>query len=320
MTTPTTDFDAAASLEDLPCNLCGIKNEDFLFTKAGVLTHYPFRVVRCRTCGLIYLNPRLRAEAVARLYDQTYYAGKGFDSHVNYLEDYERVCDQEKIFRPDLEAHLISDHVSPPARLLDYGCGLGDLLRKTRDLGFQVEGFDVSEFAKTFAANHGFQIYDAAAQIPSDTYDVITAVEVLEHCASPMDTLRTIYNALKPGGLFYYTTENFDGYYEALRKGNRDSRVEAYIVPEGHIHFFSTAVMEAYFKKIGFSQIVPNEPRLYIKPSRLFKALSRCRLIDPSKDRPGTLLEKALYGGGEALLQVLGRRHFKKRFLPLARK
>ena len=59
---------------------------------------------------------------------------------------------------------------------------------------------------------------------------------------------------------------------------------DGYIVPEGHISFFSTPVMEAYFKKVGFSRVVPFEPEAYLKQSRLFQKLAQLHLADPAQD------------------------------------
>lgn len=88
-------------LETFPCDNCGQTNEAFLFTKTGALTGYPFRVVRCCSCGLIYLNPRLNEQGIAELYDGEYYNGRGFDPFVNYVEELHKEQDLEKLFRPE---------------------------------------------------------------------------------------------------------------------------------------------------------------------------------------------------------------------------
>jgi SAM-dependent methyltransferase len=194
-------------------------------------------------------------------------------------------------------------------------------MREAAKLGFSAEGYEVSSFANDFAETHGLRIYRDAARIPRGVYDVVSAVEVLEHCASPLEALQTIYDALKPGGLFFYSTENFDGFYDGWKKGVIDRQADAYIVPEGHINFFSTPVMRAYFRKIGFSQLVPHEsPMAYVKSSRLFRILSRCRLIDPSKEMPETSWEKVFYTGTRKILYRMGRKGGPKALLPLARK
>jgi SAM-dependent methyltransferase len=153
-------------------------------------------------------------------------------------------------------------------------------------------------------------------EIPSEQYDIVTAIEVLEHCSSPLEALRAIYQALKPGGIVFYTTCNFDGYYEQFRKGGKDSIRNAYVKPEGHIHFFSSAVMELYFKKVGFSRSFAFEPRHYVKEGRLFDLLARMHLVGKGSS-PERTIQKAAYYGSRRLAIMLG---IRKSSLPLAQK
>jgi SAM-dependent methyltransferase len=303
------------SLQAFPCDLCGQRDEEFLYAKPGALTNYPFRVVRCRSCGLIYLNPRLREAAIAKLYDQSYYDGKGFDPHVQYIADCVKNRDIDKTFRPEETARILTEVVPPPATLLDFGCGLGDLMRQAIGLGYRVEGFEVSRFAREFAWGKGLTVYEDPSQLASDRYDVVTAIEVLEHCSSPTAELTTIHRCLKPGGTLYYTTGNFDGFYEHWRSGSLPA-LDSYIVPEGHIHFFSTAVMRSYFAKIGFSQVLPFEPKAYARDGRLFDLLSRIGLIEKG-NVPRHLVGKLSYYGARKVATLLGLR---TKPLPLARK
>jgi SAM-dependent methyltransferase len=307
-------FDLDHSLEAVPCDLCGQSHDEFLYTKIGTLTGRPFRVVRCCSCGLIYLNPRLNERALAGLYDREYYTGKGFDSVINYLADIEKDCDDEKMFRPEQTVKEIKELVPPPSRLLDFGCGLGDFMKQSIKHGYQAEGFEVSPFAAEFVRSNGLKVYTNLEDLPSEQFDMVTAIEVLEHCFSPMKALRAIYRCLKPGGCFYYTTTNFEGFYRRWRSGISDIR-DDYIKPEGHIYFFSSSVMKSYFKNIGFSKVFHFEP--YAKAGRLFKLLLNFGLINGLADAPAKFLERFLYYGGRSILRTLRRQQPR---LPLGRK
>jgi SAM-dependent methyltransferase len=302
-------------VQNFPCDLCGEVNEEFLYTKRGSLTNYPFRVVRCRSCGLIYLNPRLGEQAIKELYDRDYYNGKGFDPHVNYVADFDKQEDADKVFHPAGMVNIIEELVPPPAALLDFGCGLGDFMRQAARRGYQVEGFEVSGFAAEFASANQSKVYGQLDQIPAEKYDVVTAVEVLEHCSYPMKCLSAIHRSLKPGGTFYYPTGNFDGFYRKWRLGIKDS-LDGYIAPEGHIHFYSTPVMKKYFGKLGFSEIFDFESKSYQATGRLFQLLSKFSLVEPLP-APKTFWGRGSYYGGQKLARVLGLR---RKPLPLAKK
>ncbi|HLA50907.1 MAG TPA: hypothetical protein VJZ92_01470, partial [Thermodesulfobacteriota bacterium] len=70
-----------AVLETVNCNLCGATDERLLFLKDG------FRIVRCNSCGLIFVNPRPKKEYLQKLYSKGYYRISKNDS-IGY-RDYE---------------------------------------------------------------------------------------------------------------------------------------------------------------------------------------------------------------------------------------
>jgi 2-polyprenyl-3-methyl-5-hydroxy-6-metoxy-1,4-benzoquinol methylase len=244
-------FDVAPHLVDLACDCCGRSDEELLFTKPGALSKYPFRVVRCRRCRFVYVNPRLDEAATANLYDSQYYKGEGFDPHVQYEQEYGGANDINAMVVEALTAYK-----APPARVLDFGCGLGDLLRRVTALGFQADGFEVSDYGRSFTREKGFAVFASHDAIPSDTYDLVIAVEVIEHLFRPSLSFRTIQRVLKPGGVFLYTTYNVDRFLIRFRLGL--AKDHGYIVPEGHINFFSRSTARRFFANAGFRGLAPS--------------------------------------------------------------
>jgi 2-polyprenyl-3-methyl-5-hydroxy-6-metoxy-1,4-benzoquinol methylase len=184
-------------------------------------------------------------------------------------------------------------------------------MKVLNNAGYHTEGYEISEYGRAFTQKNGFTVYDALEKIPENTYDLVTAIEVLEHCHSPLKALRAIQKALKPGGWFYYTTLNFDNWKEL----NNDRR-EGYMTPEGHIQFFSTPVMKQYFKKVG---LTPQEfsRKSYLKGGRLYKFLAKKNLANQAHDFPQTWLEKIAWKAG---ILIGHQFNIKLRTLPLARK
>jgi 2-polyprenyl-3-methyl-5-hydroxy-6-metoxy-1,4-benzoquinol methylase len=312
---PVTDPVDSSSLVSFACDLCGAHDEDQLYTKRGSLTGLPFQLVRCRRCGLLYLNPRLTEAATIALYDAAYYEGRGFDPHVTYVADHGRDS-VETTFRPREVVLAVDELIRPPARILDLGCGLGDFMRISRAAGYQTDGYEVSPVAAAAARRSGGQVFESLDVLPNAYYDVVTAIEVLEHCTSPTLVLTAAARCLKPGGIFYYTTENFDKFYERWKRRGHPDRRDGYVVPEGHIHFFSPDTMRAYFTKVGFGSTFTFVPQRFDKGGRLWRMLTTLRLVNPTHDRPKGMLERIAYRGGQATMRLLRRR----RPLPMARR
>ncbi len=70
-------------LESIPCPLCGSSDLRVVGTKRGHFITEAFRIVACRDCGLIYINPRIAEGQIPALYDDAYYRVSFTDSHRN---------------------------------------------------------------------------------------------------------------------------------------------------------------------------------------------------------------------------------------------
>lgn len=104
------------------------------------------------------------------------------------------------------------------ARALDVGCGGGLLCEPLARLGAAVTGLDASAEALAVARAHaeaaGLSITyrqgtaEALAAEPGGGFDLITAMEVIEHVPDPARFLAALTALLKPGGLLLFSTPN----------------------------------------------------------------------------------------------------------------
>lgn len=110
--------------------------------------------------------------------------------------------------RDDRVVRLVDRHAPPPtgdSALLDIGCGYGYLLRRF-DGRYRLAGIDVSAHAAGVArvALPGAVVVTADVQrtLPFRApFDVILAVNVVEHLPDPAAGARSINDALVPGGV-----------------------------------------------------------------------------------------------------------------------
>lgn len=99
--------------------------------------------------------------------------------------------------------------------LLDIGCGDGTYTRRLADGFARVEAIDPEPGRLGVFRDRGLdgdvrlhEMYAEALAFPADTFDVVTAIEVLEHVSDVERTLAEVHRVLRPGGRFGLTTPN----------------------------------------------------------------------------------------------------------------
>lgn len=96
-------------------------------------------------------------------------------------------------------------------RSLDFGAGVGTNSILLARAGLDVTLADISDVLQKCARwrleRRGIEgtFLDLKEEpLPEGAYDLVSAVDVLEHVADPLDTLRTLHRALAPGGILVF--------------------------------------------------------------------------------------------------------------------
>jgi SAM-dependent methyltransferase len=97
----------------------------------------------------------------------------------------------------------------PGGRLLDVGCGSGELLARMRSLGWDVAGVELdAEAARVARARSGADVHVALDEVEAGAFDAVVLDHVLEHLADAPATLAGCRHALRPGGRLALATPN----------------------------------------------------------------------------------------------------------------
>src|SRR5580658_1583849 len=108
---------------------------------------------------------------------------------------------------------VLAKYARPGIRAVDLGSGPGALAQRLQSFGCDVLAVDRT--AEGFAAGlpHielDFDQNDFASKLGPASFDLVTAVEVIEHVESPIGFLRNLGRLLAPGGVAVITTPNVD--------------------------------------------------------------------------------------------------------------
>jgi SAM-dependent methyltransferase len=189
---------------------------------------------RCQSCQALYLNSRPTAESIGQAYS-TYYTHH--DASLSPLKQLKTRIKNE-YFSYDLKVNLsprlsLPQYLSwlllplrsmvveqfglntlarlPKGKVLDVGCGNGEMLQFAEQMGWNGMGLELDPAAIESSKRRGLNVlqggYEHLDDYPSH-FDCIIFSHVLEHVHKPLEALTKIKNALKPGGVLLLSCPN----------------------------------------------------------------------------------------------------------------
>ena len=171
-----------------------------------------FDLVRCRPCGLVYVNPRPDAATLDALYSDPQYYTFGYNLGVetdNYFERKDELIAQYDATIAEYEGEIGrgrggADANKTAGELFELGSAGGFFLEAGRRRGWRVRGVELSRPAAEYSVREfGLDVFRGLledAPIPDASIDLALADNVLEHTLRPLDVLRRLERLLKPGG------------------------------------------------------------------------------------------------------------------------
>ena len=202
-------------------------------------------------------------------------------------------------------------------RLLDIGCGAGNLLQAARKNGWNAQGLDVSAGAVQHVRSLGYEVFEGELQdaaFPAQHFDVVTAAELLEHLIDPRPLLQEVARILRPGGLFWTTTPHARGL-----SGRMLGLKWRCVWPPEHLQLFSIRGLTKLLRDAGFRQL-----RIQTtggNPVEIFHAMGAAKSAPKTADQHFDRVTTS-YRLNEAMMQSRSRRVLKNTvnsFLNLSR-
>jgi ubiquinone/menaquinone biosynthesis C-methylase UbiE len=164
----------------------------------------------------------------------------------------------EDLEPPDLELRrrFALAALAPGDRVLDLGCGAGDLTAELARVAPRTIGAEVAEAALARARRRHPQLevrlvgVDEPLPFDDGAFDVVWSSEVIEHVPDTARWLSEVRRVLAPGGRLLLTTPDH-GRLRLLVGG-----VERYCDPVGdHLHLYTARSLRALLRDFGFGEI-----------------------------------------------------------------
>ena len=233
-----------------PCPICG----GIVFADVGVVsgTVHPreYRLCRCSTCQFVFVaNPWLEYDLV---YSEDYYNGRGADTKLNYVGEVQHPTRTVRRYewRGVLDRVRALAPVTQQTKWLDFGCGTGGLVQYLRSEAVDAVGFEQGWCVELLGKNGTPTIDEDDFDRHRGCFDIVSAVEVIEHAPDPVALLRSIRRLLKPGGLLFMTTGNAEPFHDRITSWR-------YVTPEVHVSYFEPSTLARALKAAEFEPGFP---------------------------------------------------------------
>lgn len=293
-------IETAEVLEEVQCPLCASSGRRVLMADLRdhlELTDATFNLVECTGCRCCFISPRPKLEHLARFYPPAYWYMEASRPPVNLLE---RIKALEAVYRRGLmqeEIRRLLRYVGAGKRLLDVGCGGGDIVKMAREAGFEAAGVEFSADAVAYGRARGLDVAQGTlegAAFPDASFDGVSLFHVLEHLPDPVGTLREVRRILKPGGVLLVQVPNFGSLQAAIFR----RQWFPLDVPR-HFHQFTPESLQQAFKQAGFEPIALDHHSFRCNPvtfvSSMFPSLEPHLFSIREKQGRSQLVQKALY-------------------------
>jgi len=262
------DYGAEPTQAVTACNLCGSE----VFT---VLTHrdrygYAAQAHACQRCGLVFLNPRLTADAYGRFYTDVYrplvsaFHGRLIDAQTIQGEQRDYAVRLARFLRP---------FMTPDAStLLDIGGSTGVVAAHiAREFGLEGTLVDPAPLEVAEAKRLGLETVTGLVEqhdFERRRFDMVLICQTVDHLLDVAGTLRRVRDLLTDGGRLFIDIVDFRAAY--LREWSVEDAVKI-----DHPYYLTEATMRAYLRRAGLDVLRAEYAEDHLHVSFV------CRPVDP---------------------------------------
>ena len=174
-------------------------------------------------------------------------------------------------------AHWLQKHLPKNARILDVGCGRGQMAKILTKSGYLVSVTELSENHLGNLKNSNVEVFlgpTALENLSGQTFNAISFFHVLEHFDRPFESLSRAKNLLTKDGQIFLEIPFFEGW------GKYFKEAWFHLEPSVHLVHCSKKGLELMIQKLGLKMVESSYFSLEFSGPALF--LSIWNLIFPT--------------------------------------
>jgi len=251
-----TNANAHNVMESIGCNLCGLNDYEIVYpAKYDKVTQQELaekfrssgdellldQMVKCKKCGLEYINPRIKSEFIIKGYSE------GTDE--NFVS---QASSREMTFNKALK-YIEKFTSGKKGKIYDIGTAGGSFLQAAKKRGWEVYGTEPNKWLVEWCKdNYGFEIFQGdlfSHDFENNFFDVVTLWDVLEHVPNPTKNLTEIRRILKEEGLLIVNYPDVGSWISKLL-GRRWM-----FLLSVHLFYFNRKTIKKMLNRVGFDVI-----------------------------------------------------------------
>lgn len=236
------------------CPVCNSNSIDPLLTvKDYSVSKEEFVVWQCAACSLRFTQDVPDEESIA-----PYYQSPGYISHSNTSKGLvNQLYQKVRQYTLGQKRQLIIRHTSEKGRILDVGAGIGAFLSEMKKAGWEANGIEPDEGARTKAKDlYGLTLNkpEALYTLQPQSMDAITLWHVLEHVHQLHPYVEQLKKVVANDGKIFIAVPNYTSADAAAYR----NYWAAYDVPR-HLYHFSPLSINVLMQQHGL-KVVAKKP------------------------------------------------------------
>lgn len=240
----------------------------------GIGPDTEIKVDHCESCGLVFVNPRVRPEFESLVYN---------DAKVNMYSEKGAPVDgksviEKALLRQASSGRLLMEMVAyvdrgGPLRLFDYGCGEGHTLLAARDAGIDGYGIDIDKERIESCRSKGLKVFSPGEFVMKYgdlSFDLVTWQSNIEHLLDVRKVAELIRSKCRKDTILHV-----NGWTPGIihREKQKGEFVKAHFIE--HINYFPLKTLDGFFAGYNFLPLAMQKYTLVRKPVDLLSALGK---------------------------------------------